>query len=84
MKKVVVWVDDDYQVKVYDFYSEDSLELLRSDILCYAADYKSWSIFDTIKNYTEKNLTLQQAIEYFVDFNPQDDVFSVLEIQRVL
>ena len=84
-QKVVVWVDDNTgTVDVYDFYNEDSLELLRSDILSFSGDYKAWSIFYTLANYTEKNLTLQQVIEHFVEFHPQDDVFSILEIQEVL
>lgn len=84
-QKVVVWVDDNTgTVDIYDFYNEDSLELLRSDILSLANNYKDWSIFSTLADYTEKNLSLQQAIEHFVEFHPQDDVFSILEIQWVL
>ena len=85
MQKVVVWVDGNTgTVDVYDFYNEDSLELLRSDILRFADNYDAWSIFNTLAYYTEKNLTLRQAIEHFVEFHPQDDVFMVLEIQEVL
>ena len=84
-QKVVVWVDGNAgRLDVYDFYDEDSLELLRSDILSLANNYKDWSIFSTLADYTEKNLSLQQAIWHFVAFHPQDDVFAVLEIQWVL
>ena len=85
MSKVVVWVDDiTGTVDVYDFYNEDSLSLLRSDILSFADDFIGWTVFNVLADYGNYELSLQQAIEQFVECHPEDDLFKILEIQGVL
>ena len=83
-QKVVVWVCAYYQADVYDFYNEDSLELLRSDILSFADDYIGLKVFNVLADYGNYELSLQQAIEQFVAYHPEDDVFTFIEIQEVL